>query len=200
MSIKTDTQLNTSANIIKTETVTGANTASRIGVMLNDIIDSKINVGQLSTTTSLGTSDTLVPSQKAVKTYVDNHGVITVKTSLTSSDILALNTTPITLVEAQGSGTIIQPLSIVLSVDYGTAAYATNTTLQIKYQALPGNMTTSTIISATQDTIVRTLPNTTLTFTSLPINTPLVVDVASGDPTAGDGTLDIYVSYVVITL
>jgi len=40
---KTDEQLLTEANIIKNETETGANTATRVGNMLVDIVDSKIN-------------------------------------------------------------------------------------------------------------------------------------------------------------
>ena len=200
MSIKIDTDLNSLANVIKLEKVTGANTASRVGVMLNHIIDSKINVDKLSTAVALGTSDILVPSQKAVKEYVDGHGAITKKVSLSSAQILALNTTPIVLVEAQGSGTVIEPLSVVFNLTYGTTTYATNTTAQIKYQAIAGNFITSSIISNTQDALNRVLPNTSLTFTSIPINTPLVIDIATGDPTTGDGTLDVYVTYVVITL
>lgn len=66
-----DSTLTTSANVIKNETTNNANTATRVGTMLNDIIDSKINNDKISTNTALGTSDTLVPSQKAVKTYAD---------------------------------------------------------------------------------------------------------------------------------
>lgn len=43
MAQKTDAQLTTEANVIKNETTAGANTATRVGEMLNDIIDSKLN-------------------------------------------------------------------------------------------------------------------------------------------------------------
>lgn len=66
-----DNQLNILATQIKDETTQGANTATRVGEMLKDIIDSKINNDKISTDGRLGTNDTLVPSQKAVKTYVD---------------------------------------------------------------------------------------------------------------------------------
>jgi hypothetical protein len=39
----TDAQLQTEANVIRDETQPNANTANRVGLMLNDIIDSKIN-------------------------------------------------------------------------------------------------------------------------------------------------------------
>lgn len=72
MAQKTDSQLTTEANIIRDETAIGANTALRVGTMLDNLIDSKINNDRVSDSTSLGNSTTLVPSQNAVKTYVDS--------------------------------------------------------------------------------------------------------------------------------
>lgn len=71
MAQRTDSYLTTEANIIQNETASGANTALRVGTMLNDVIDSKINNDRVSDSTALGNSATLVPSQNAVKTYVD---------------------------------------------------------------------------------------------------------------------------------
>lgn len=71
MAQRSDSYLTTEANIIQNETTTGANTALRIGTMFNDTIDSKINNDRVSDNTGLGNSATLVPSQNAVKTYVD---------------------------------------------------------------------------------------------------------------------------------
>ena len=68
---KNDNQLNILATQIKDETTQGANTATRVGEMLKDIIDSKINNDKISTDNDLGFSDALVPSQKAVREYVD---------------------------------------------------------------------------------------------------------------------------------
>jgi hypothetical protein len=71
MAQKTDGQLTTEANIIRDETAIGANTALRIGTMFDGLIDSKINNDRVSNDTALGNDATLVPSQNAVKTYVD---------------------------------------------------------------------------------------------------------------------------------
>jgi hypothetical protein len=71
MAQRTDSYLTTEANIIQNETATGANTALRVGTMLNDVIDSKINNDRVSDSTALGNDATIVPSQNAVKTYVD---------------------------------------------------------------------------------------------------------------------------------
>jgi hypothetical protein len=67
----TDSQLNTEAGVIKNETTPGANTATRVGTMLEDIIDNKINNDKIDTNPALAAnSNTLIPSQAAVKSYV----------------------------------------------------------------------------------------------------------------------------------
>lgn len=71
MAQRSDSYLTTEANIIQNETTAGANTALRVGTMFNDTVDSKINNDRVSDNTGLGNSATLVPSQNAVKTYVD---------------------------------------------------------------------------------------------------------------------------------
>jgi hypothetical protein len=71
MAQKTDSQLLTEAGIITNETLIGANTAVRVGSMFNDTISSKINNDKISNDTQLGNDPTLVPTQNAVKTYVD---------------------------------------------------------------------------------------------------------------------------------
>ena len=71
MAQKTDLELITESNIIRDETTIGANTALRVGTMFDNLVDSKINNDRVSDSTSLGNSTTLVPSQNAVKTYVD---------------------------------------------------------------------------------------------------------------------------------
>ena len=83
----TDIQLTTEAGVIKNETIANANTADRVGTMLYDIIDSKINLDNISTDTNLGTSNTEISSQNAVKTYVD--AKIDTNTALGTSNTVA---------------------------------------------------------------------------------------------------------------
>ena len=71
MAQKTDSQLTTEATVIQNETIIGANTALRVGSMLNDLVSNKINNDKISDNTALGSSTTLVPTQNAVKVYVD---------------------------------------------------------------------------------------------------------------------------------
>jgi hypothetical protein len=84
-----DSQLLTEAGVIKNETATGANTATRVGTMLENIVDNKINDDKISIDgTFTANSDTLIPSQKAAKTYVD--GEITNVSIQVAGDITAL--------------------------------------------------------------------------------------------------------------
>lgn len=74
MAQRTDADLLIEANVIRDETAVGANTALRVGLMLDNLIDSKVNNDNVSNSTGLGgstPSPTVVPSQNAVKTYVD---------------------------------------------------------------------------------------------------------------------------------
>lgn len=149
-------------------------------------------------------SDTKYPSQKAIKTYVDARSIITVKVSLSSAEILALNTTPKTLIAAPGAGKIIQPIIYLWVYTYGTVTYATNTNADVYYT---GSLvlTGTTILNRTASTIQRqgTASVTAASFlvASQDItNKALMLNVQTGDPTAGDGTLAVHVSYLIITL
>jgi hypothetical protein len=56
MATRTDAQLTTDANVIKNETAPGANTATRVGNMLVDAIDSKVNIDKIASPTVVGTT------------------------------------------------------------------------------------------------------------------------------------------------
>ncbi len=59
--------------------------------------------------------------------------VYTKKTTLTTAQVLALFTTPISLVAAPGAGYAILVHRVTGAVDYNSAAYATNTTQEVRY-------------------------------------------------------------------
>jgi hypothetical protein len=71
MSQLLDSQLSVKAAQIIAEVVPEANTKERVGGLNQDIIDSKINKSQIDTANTLGTATDKVPSQSAVKAYVD---------------------------------------------------------------------------------------------------------------------------------
>lgn len=123
--------------------------------------------------------------------------VQTVKVSLSSAQILNSFTTPVELIAAPGAGKVINPLSVLVSATYNTTQYATNTSGRIILNdkviadldltfAASGQYVTSVVI---ESDIVYDI-----------INQPITFDTQTGNPTAGDGTIDIHITYTVITL
>ena len=87
-STKKFAQLHTSGaanvgTVVSSETSNAPMTVNSTALVSNFNAD-KLDGADLSTSTSLGTSDTLIPSQKAVKTYIDD--IIDTNTSLGTSD------------------------------------------------------------------------------------------------------------------
>lgn len=127
-------------------------------------------------------------------------GITTVKVSLTSAQILALGNTPIVLVAAPGTGKVIKPLSVLYKYNYGTATYLTNTTLLGSYSGVSGNViSTNSIINQTQNSFSASVPQANTPLDADVSNLALVISTSS-NPTAGDGTLDIYITYTAILL
>lgn len=83
-----------------TATSTEVNYLSGVTSNVQTQLNNKLNGNQLSTNTSLGTSDTLIPSQNAVKTYVDTSlsNFNSIQTSKVSSGII-VSSNSITLSE-----------------------------------------------------------------------------------------------------
>lgn len=117
--------------------------------------------------------------------------------TLSSAEILALNTTPKTLVAAPGAGKLIVPLATVHNFTYGTVQYATNTSLAIKHNGLAGSGNAIGGIGSSASIIQYGSLNTGVAILA---NAALVVLVQSGDPTAGDSTSTLGVYYKIHTL
>jgi hypothetical protein len=106
---------------------------------------------------------------------------------------LKLNSTPLTIVAAQGVGTAIEVISTSINLTYNSAAYATNTTIQVEsngattpqFRLLNGiNQTISSHRSLGRYVSANT-------ETQIIENADLMVTVASGDPTAGDSDITV---------
>ena len=165
MAILNPTQLSAEAQVIATETAQGANTATRIGQMYQDIIDS---------------------------------GVYTVKVSLTSAEILALADTPITLIAAQGASTLIKLLGCTMKLNYVSTTY-TGGTLRIYFSSGGSFIISNSSYTNGSSIIFTPAFSTTQVFTTSAENDDLIIDAASA-VSVGDGTLDIYLTYSVISL
>jgi hypothetical protein len=125
-----------------------------------------------------------------------------VSVAIGSAQILAGNTTPVQLVAAPGAGLAIIPISVVAKYTYITAAYATNTeqvifldTLDIEDNQLASfsNMLSQT---SNKSAICSAISNDQQN--SIIANKSLMWAIATGNPTAGSGRLDITVIYTTI--
>lgn len=129
--------------------------------------------------------------------------VTTQKVTIASADILTLNGTPVELVPAPAAGKVIEVLGVVGRMNFLTAAYATNTNLQIvdttsgevlaedsgTLLAAAGNVVASVPLSLNASAGIEITPAGSVSAT-----------VETGNPATGAGSLDLYVSYKVITL
>lgn len=122
--------------------------------------------------------------------------------TLTSAQIKALSTTPVSLVPAQGAGTLIIVDEIVLKNTYGTATYTGGNNLEFRYTDASGAKVSADIAStfinlvATGYAYVRGL----VTALTPVANAPIVVRVPTADPAVGDGVITGFIKYHVVTL
>lgn len=136
--------------------------------------------------------------------YTNN--ILTAKVTLSSAQLLAINTTPITIISAGGSGTIIELLGMNAKLTYNSIAY----TLAGGDLGLYETNAAGTFIANWNILFDDFLSITTTerragliyggVVTKLTENTPLVVTVDTGDPISGNSSVDIYVAYRIITL
>ena len=123
----------------------------------------------------------------------------TAELTIASADVLTLNSTPLTIVSAV-SGYSIEVISASVKIDFSTTAYATNTFIQLITNGATTAQYGAGIINATVAT-TKKLPEistTTATTTQLIANADLQVSVKTGDPTAGDSDVTIFVNYRLI--
>lgn len=130
--------------------------------------------------------------------------IVTQKTSITSAQIKALNTTPITVVAAPGAGYAVQALSFLLKYTYATAVYATNTNSFIYYTGIAASkvMANNAILAETASADAIQMPANLIFSAGDLANKALLLTVATGDPTGNTaaGTLDVYVTYCLVTV
>ncbi len=140
--------------------------------------------------------------------------IVTEKISLTAQDILSLDTNSIELISAPGAGKFIRPIDVSIKYNFWSTPYQDN-----NYSWFYMCMTyPSVIVTAYYDCVVAsnilTSPNSSLRTayfndnTEMFENQPLQINIAdpdSNDPLAvdliaGDGTIDIYISYKIVDL
>lgn len=124
--------------------------------------------------------------------------VMSATVTLSSAEILALHTTPKTIIAAQGAGTIIQPLSYFISSSSGTA-YSTDVIASFilngsTWQNASVFGANSTVQARLSTSSISTSPSSTWSNGAFAVTTP------TSNPTGGTMTVKITVLYTVITL
>jgi hypothetical protein len=125
--------------------------------------------------------------------------IFTKKVSISSAQILDSYTTPIELIAAQGAGTVVEVLSMKAKYNFVTTQYATNTACYLCYDSDYSNTITDDIDISIASSAYRLLIFNSTQVSNIE-NESVTFATFSGNPTAGDGTIDIYLTYRVITL
>jgi len=127
-------------------------------------------------------------------------GVQSTSLTIASADVLQLNSTPLTIVAAQGAGTYIEVISAFVVIDFNSAAYATNTTIELIFSGASDELMISSINASVSKSVAFTKQGSgTAGNTQMLENTDLQVAVASGDPTTGDSDIEVFILYRVIS-
>ncbi len=122
----------------------------------------------------------------------------TAELTIASADVLTLNTIPLTIVPAV-SGYAIEAVSVAVSITYNSVAYATNTNLIIITDTADNpQYKRDYLLSQTADTAYKFAEVAPTSGTQLIANKALTATIASGNPTAGDSPITIFVNYRLI--
>jgi hypothetical protein len=123
--------------------------------------------------------------------------------SIPTASVLTLNGTPLEIVAAPGAGYAIEVVAASFYSAFVSAAYATNTTMQL----INDTATTAQFDVLINYTVTnhRKFGTVALTAggaaaTQIIENKSLKIKVASGNPTAGNSDIKVYVLYRIITL
>jgi len=119
------------------------------------------------------------------------------RTDVSSAQILSGNSSPITCVAAPTSGYMIVPVAFHISMDYNSAAYATNTTFRFEINGVAVSNTNTTLLPGTADRFVVMQAIDIDTTTSL-VTQPLLLEVQTGNPTAGNSNWTVGVIYRIV--
>ena len=130
---------------------------------------------------------------------------ITVKVVLTQTELSTFGTVPIEVVPAPGVGKAIQPISAYAEYEYGGVAYANFGIPGLTHNPSSGSLPLKSTVSLLDQTAnyVRFFKQTDEGYNAgfTIDNQPLYfTDDDGSDPTAGNGTLTLYVTYKIIKL
>lgn len=169
-----------------------------------DYLDGKINTNFFE----ISSNKISIKDNTLGYTQIDKEVIQSFSVTITSGDILTLNSTPITLVTCPTNASgdyeyAIRLIDYEVIVDYSTAAYATNTTLEIYCDnATEPQAIEQYALTSTADRIVIGDMNYISDASSTQIVTTdnLKVKVSTGNPTAGGGSITIKGRYRLLNV
>lgn len=214
MASKTKTQLDTDI----TTNIGSSYSQSALQTVLTDIVDSYEDIFANVTTVQ---RDAITPTNGLIVYNTDNaryeywNGVtwmgigqdlstpMVVKVDLSSADILSLDTVPVSIVSAPGSGYALQPTTASFRYTGGSTGYS-GTANAIKILSSTAVDNDEYLISVMPKSALTTSDSTGIATPSGGSPSPLkendsIVIKADGTLTTGDGTLTVWVTYSIIT-
>ena len=166
-------------------------------------------ISELPIAAALDGTESVVINQNAVTSITDVDAIVAYlasesikieKTTITSAQLLDMYTTPVTLVPAQGANTLIVPVNVVLKYRFGTIEYTTNQTITLSPNNSLWTANYNSALAGTSDKYLSRSVTPTSTVTGIIDDLPFTIGVQIGNPLAGNGELDVYLSYYVLTL
>lgn len=133
----------------------------------------------------------------------DNIVVYTRRTTLTASQVAALNTTPIYITPGFNPDEILQIIDVYAEITGGTTAYTSNTTLQLAFASsltTPVWQNTNLLTGTTVGEIRRFSKSTGSAAEIVPIGDDIAITNVTGNPSGGNLSIDVWISYKIITV
>jgi hypothetical protein len=123
------------------------------------------------------------------------------KLTIPTAQVLTLNSIPVAFGLTVPSGYYVQPTSIAASLDYNSIAYATNTRVAIRFIGAASGLSVfnNAFLSSASDAFF-SVGHSSPTGTNVIVNTDIEAYVETGNPTAGNSDITIYLTYVLIKI
>lgn len=126
----------------------------------------------------------------------------TLKTTITSAQILQLFTTPITILNSSNPLTVAYPINVYIKRKAGTAYTLAATTFSVinDFGATMTSSLNANPLTGTQIGYIQSAISLSQNLSGGDKNTLYKLKANTGNPTLGTGDIDVYVTYVEITL
>jgi hypothetical protein len=128
---------------------------------------------------------------------INTDGLLRVKVTVTSEEILTGNSTPVVTIPTPPTGFYIDPISVMWYLDYQTTPYDTNTKWSLFFVG-QNILTNNGVRDLSNNSFRRYKEQISQPFQLTP--TALTFKVETGNPTAGDSDLIIFITYQLVEL